>query len=106
MSLPTNARTALSKPWLFTLASLGSAVEFYDFVVFVFLAGPIASVFFPPTIPNWSRLLQTYALLSVEYFARPLGGIVMAHRYAIGFVRDQSAYSACMDFGGRGGDLR
>jgi MFS family permease len=62
-----------------TLASLGGALEFYDFVIFVFFTGVIANLFFPPGIPTWSRQLQTYALLAAGYFARPLGGIVMAH---------------------------
>jgi MFS family permease len=61
------------------LASLGGALEFYDFVIFVFFTGVIANLFFPPGIPAWSRQLQTYALLAAGYFARPLGGIVMAH---------------------------
>ncbi|AXC13545.1 L-Proline/Glycine betaine transporter ProP [Acidisarcina polymorpha] len=70
---------SVSKPWLFALASLGSALEFYDFVVFVFLTGVVATVYFPPTMPLWSRQVQSYALFAVGYFARPLGGIVLAH---------------------------
>jgi MFS family permease len=61
------------------LASFGGALEFYDFVIFVFFTGVIGNLFFPPGIPAWSRQLQTYGLLAAGYFARPAGGLVMAH---------------------------
>lgn len=59
------------------IASLGSALEFYDFVVFVFLANVIAHLFFPPTIPEWVRQTQTFAIFAAGYLARPLGGLWM-----------------------------
>jgi len=61
------------------LASIGSAFEFYDFVVFVFFASVIATLFFPPSLPEWNRQLQSYAIFATGYVVRPLGGIVMAH---------------------------
>ena len=61
------------------LASLGGALEFYDFVIFVFFASVLGHLFFPPEIPVWSRQLQTYALFAAGYFARPVGGLIMAH---------------------------
>jgi MFS family permease len=61
------------------LASLGGALEFYDFVVFVFFTAVIAKVFFPPDMPEWLALAQTWGLFAAGYLARPLGGIVMAH---------------------------
>jgi len=61
------------------LAALGGALEYYDFIIFVFLAGPIGRVFFPPDTPDWLRLLQTSGLFAAGYFARPLGGVIMAH---------------------------
>lgn len=62
-----------------TLASLGGALEFYDFIVFVFFAAVIGKLFFPPDTPEWLQLLQTYGIFAAGYIARPLGGIVMAH---------------------------
>ncbi len=62
-----------------TLASLGGALEFYDFIVFVFFAAVIGKLFFPPDTPEWLQLLQAYGLFAAGYVARPLGGIVMAH---------------------------
>jgi MFS family permease len=61
------------------LASIGSAFEFYDFVMFAFFASIIARIFFPPSPPDWNRQLQSYALFAAGYIVRPLGGVVMAH---------------------------
>jgi MFS family permease len=61
------------------LAALGGALEFYDFVIYVFLAPVIGRLFFPPDMPDWLRLLQTFGIFSAGYLARPLGGIVIAH---------------------------
>jgi MFS family permease len=61
------------------LASLGGALEFYDFVIFVFFAVVIGKLFFPPGLPDWVRQTQTFGIFAAGYLARPLGGIVMAH---------------------------
>ena len=62
-----------------TLAALGGALEFYDFIIFVFFTGVIGQLFFPPDTPDWLRQLQAFGLFAAGYLARPLGGIVMAH---------------------------
>lgn len=62
-----------------SLAALGGALEFYDFIIFVFFTAVIGQLFFPPETPDWLRLLQTNGLFAAAYLARPLGGIVMAH---------------------------
>jgi MFS family permease len=61
------------------LASLGGALEFYDFVVFVFFAVVIGRLFFPLDLPDWVRLVHTFGIFAAGNVARPLGGIVMAH---------------------------
>jgi MFS family permease len=61
------------------LASLGSALEFYDFIIFVFLAPVIARLFFPTSMPDWLRQSQTFGLFAAGYVVRPLGGLVLAH---------------------------
>ena len=72
---------SLSRDQLRTLglASLGGALEFYDFVIFVFFAGTMGVLFFPPDMPGWMRLVQTFGIFAAGYLARPLGGIVLAH---------------------------
>ncbi|WP_141588118.1 MFS transporter [Myxococcus sp. AB056] len=62
-----------------TLAALGGALEFYDFIIFVFFTKVIGELFFPPDTPEWLRQLQAFGLFAAGYLARPLGGIVMAH---------------------------
>ncbi len=61
------------------LSALGGALEFYDFVIFVFFAAVIGKLFFPQDMPDWLRQLQTFGIFAAGYLARPLGGIVMAH---------------------------
>jgi MFS family permease len=61
------------------LASLGGALEFYDFIIFVFFATTIGALFFPPDIPDWLRQLQTLGIFAAGYLARPIGGVLMAH---------------------------
>ncbi|OWY37478.1 MFS transporter [Xenophilus sp. AP218F] len=61
------------------LASLGGALEFYDFIIFVFFTVVLGKLFFPPDMPEWLRQLQTFGIFAAGYLARPLGGIVMAH---------------------------
>lgn len=62
-----------------TLAALGGALEFYDFIIFVFLAAIIGEHFFPTNMPDWLKMFQAYGIFAAGYLARPLGGIVMAH---------------------------
>ena len=61
------------------LAALGGALEFYDFIIFVFFAAVIAELFFPPDLPEWLRQMQAFGIFAAGYLARPLGGIIMAH---------------------------
>jgi MFS family permease len=61
------------------LAALGGALEYYDFIIFVFFTGVIGQLFFPPDTPDWLRQLQVLGVFAVGYLARPLGGIIMAH---------------------------
>ncbi len=61
------------------LASLGSALEFYDFVIFVFFAAVIGKLFFAASLPDWVRQNTNLRHFAAGYLARPLGGIVMAH---------------------------
>jgi MFS family permease len=62
-----------------SLASLGGALEFYDFIIFVFFTAVIGKMFFPASLPDWMRQIQTFGIFAAGFLARPLGGIVMAH---------------------------
>ena len=62
-----------------SLSSLGGALEFYDFVIYVFYAKIISELFFPSTLSPFWAMLNTYGIFAAGYFFRPLGGLVMAH---------------------------
>ena len=61
------------------LSALGGALEFYDFVIFVFLTETLRQLFFPPDMPTWLGTLQVYGIFAAGYLVRPIGGIIMAH---------------------------
>ncbi len=60
------------------LASLGGALEFYDFVIFGVFAKDIADAVFPNPTPLIS-LMVSFAAFAAGYLARPFGGIVLSH---------------------------
>jgi MFS family permease len=60
------------------LASLGGALEFYDFVIFGIFAKDIADAIFPNSTPLIS-LIVSFAAFAAGYLARPVGGIVLSH---------------------------
>jgi MFS family permease len=60
------------------LASLGGTLEFYDFVIFGVFARDIGQAIFPTSDPIASLLLS-FAIFTVGYLARPIGGIVLSH---------------------------
>ncbi len=61
------------------LSALGGALEYYDFIIFVFLAASIGQLFFPPDMPVWMKQLQVFGIFAAGYLARPIGGLLMAH---------------------------
>ena len=61
------------------LAALGGALEFYDFIVFVYLSSIVEQLFFPIGTPGWLRTVQTFGIFAIGYLIRPIGGGIMAH---------------------------
>lgn len=53
-----------------------SAVVFFDFLIYLYLAETISTVFFPANIDSRINELQGLGLFAVGYLARPLGGII------------------------------
>ena len=78
-SVPQAQRFSRSDYKTLGLAALGGALEIYDFIIFVFFALTLSQLFFPPEMPEWLRLLQSFGIFVTGYLARPLGGILMAH---------------------------
>lgn len=57
-------------------ASIGNSLEWFDFVVFGFLAATMAKLFFPPG-DDTIALLLTFATFGVTFLVRPLGAVVL-----------------------------
>lgn len=55
-------------------ASIGSAIEYFDFVVYALLASQLGAIFFPS---KETLYLQTFIVFSIGYIARPIGGLAL-----------------------------
>ena len=64
---------------ILSLASFGAALEFYDFVIFVFFVTVIGKLFFAASLSDWVRQVHAFGIFAAGYLARPIGGVVMAH---------------------------
>ena len=60
------------------VAALGGALEFYDFMIFAFLANTISPQYFPAT-QHINSLLGLFGAFTVGYLARPIGGLIFSH---------------------------
>ncbi|WP_213576009.1 MFS transporter [Rhodococcus sp. USK13] len=58
-------------------ASFGTFVEYYDFVIYGYVATFIAQAFFP-TGNSFVSLLLTFGAFAVSFLARPLGAVIFA----------------------------
>ncbi len=56
-------------------ASLGNAMEWFDFGIYAYLAGTIGRVFFPSGSET-AQLLSSFATFAVAFLVRPIGGMV------------------------------
>lgn len=56
------------------LGAIGAVVEWYDLMLYGYLATVFSRVFFPPS-DGLVSLIGTYGAFAVGYFARPVGGI-------------------------------
>jgi MFS family permease len=61
------------------LASLGSFLEFYEFMAFGFFTVVIAKLFFPPELPDSVKVFQAFALYSLGFLLRPVSGAIVGH---------------------------
>jgi MFS family permease len=60
------------------IASLGGMLEYFEFIIFVFLAPQISHNFSSPDMPEWVRLMQTFGIFAAGFLIRPVSGIIMA----------------------------
>ena len=57
------------------LTSIGAGLEYYDFIVYAFLAQYISHAFFPSS-DYYVSLIASFGLFAVGYFVRPIGGVI------------------------------
>ncbi|WP_203984538.1 MFS transporter [Sphaerisporangium rufum] len=73
------AANAVSALRTFLVAGLGTALEYYDFLIYGLAAGLVFNkVFFPGSDPLIGTL-YAFAAFGTGFLARPLGGIVIGH---------------------------
>lgn len=58
-------------------ASLGNALEWYDIVLFGFMASTITAVFYPGT--GLANTLMTWATFGITFVVRPLGAVLIGN---------------------------
>jgi MFS family permease len=63
----------------FFIACLGTALEYYDFLIYGLAAGLVFNqIFFPDSDPLYGTL-YSFAAFGTGFLARPLGGLVIGH---------------------------
>jgi len=67
---------------VFIAGMIGNVLEWYDFVVYGFLAGIIGKLFFPSGNPT-VELLKSFVVFAVGFLARPIGAAIF------GFIGDK-----------------
>ena len=73
LALSKAERTAIA------VTAVGGVFEFYDFIVYIYVAPIIADLFFPPGESAFATRVQTFGVFAIGYLARPLGGFVFGH---------------------------
>jgi len=75
--LPHSSERPRSSPWrTIAAATIGNALEFYDFIVYAYFAIQIGRAFFPPD-NAYASLMLSLATFGVGFVTRPIGGIVI-----------------------------
>lgn len=62
-----------------TAATVGTVIEWYDYALYGAASGLIINKLFFPNLSPVAGVLAAFATFAVGYFARPVGGIVIAH---------------------------
>ncbi|MBD9517443.1 MFS transporter [Pseudomonas sp. PDM22] len=63
----------------FCVSGMGTALEFYDFVIYGYAAALIFPQLFFPGMDRLTAVLVAFAAFGAGFFARPLGGVVFGH---------------------------
>lgn len=75
-SHPASSRSALRT---FCVSGLGTALEFYDFIIYGTAAALVFPQVFFPQMDHLTATLVAFSAFGAGFFARPLGGLVFGH---------------------------
>jgi MFS family permease len=70
-------RLSMTQIRTIAISMLGGALEYYEFMVFIFMVPVLGELFFASATLPWVRQLQTLAIFALGYVIRPFGGIVL-----------------------------
>ena len=73
---PASSRSALRT---FCVSGLGTALEFYDFIIYGTAAALVFPQVFFPGLDHLTATLVAFSAFGAGFFARPLGGLVFGH---------------------------
>ena len=60
-------------------STIGTVIEWFDYALYGAAAGIIINKLFFPQLSATAGVLASFATFAVGFFARPIGGIVIAH---------------------------
>lgn len=75
-SNPSSSRSALRT---FCVSGMGTALEFYDFIIYGTAAALVFPQVFFPQMDHLTATLVAFSAFGAGFFARPLGGLVFGH---------------------------
>ena len=75
-SNPASPRSALRT---FCVSGMGTALEFYDFIIYGTAAALVFPQVFFPQMDHLTATLVAFSAFGAGFFARPLGGLVFGH---------------------------
>ena len=78
-SATTGASASRSYTRLVLASCFGTAIEWYDFFIYAFLAPLVFDKLFFPKLDSQVGTIAVFATFAVGFLARPLGGIVFGH---------------------------
>lgn len=78
-SSPGRAQSPISGLKTFFVSGLGTALEYYDFLIYGIAAGLVFNVVFFPGEDPLLGTLWAFAAFGTGFLARPLGGLVIGH---------------------------
>lgn len=79
ISPPTLKAQALTARRTFFISGFGTALEFYDFIIYGIAAAIVFPALFFPSMDHMVGTLVAFAAFGTGFIARPLGGIVFGH---------------------------